>query len=94
VIVADVLYGWEPRTRYVQAESATRGQAKALVAWEDGEPFTALRCRRVWLHEREITEDDALFINMDDWYEGYVGWIECSPKDEGAIAWWEVTWPR
>ena len=89
----DSLYGWEPRTRYIRADLTTRGQAKAQVAWEDGEAFTDLRCRKVWLSHREITEDEAMQIWLDDWRPGDTGWLECSKSDPGAVAWWEVTWP-
>lgn len=91
--VLDVLDGWEPRTRYVLADGLTRGQAKARVAWDEGEAFTELRCRRVWLHEREITEDDAAELWMDDWYPGYVAWIGCAQDAAGATAWWELKLP-
>lgn len=87
------LYGWEARTMYVQCEATTRGQAKAQVAWEIGEAYVDMRCRRVWLHFRELTEDDAEQVWLDDWYPGYKAWIGCHPSDTGAVAWWEVTWP-
>ena len=90
----DILYGWEQRTRYVPISLFTRGQAKARIAWDECEPFTALRCRRVWLHYRAIREDEACDLWLDEWWPGYEAWVGCNATDEGAVAWWEVTWPR
>src|SRR5690242_10216516 len=90
---SEILDGWEPRTRFVLCDEMTRGQAKAAVAWDDGLAFVDLRCSRVYLHYREITEDEAAQCWMDDWREGDQGWIECGRRDEGATAWWCVTWP-
>lgn len=90
----ETLYGWEPGVRYVLAEGMTRGQAKARIAWDEGEPFTDLRCRLVWLQYREITEADAEDAWLDEWYPGYTAWIGCKQSDVGATAWWEVRVPR
>jgi hypothetical protein len=87
---AEVLTGWEPGVHYVKVSEATRGQAKALVADATGEWFLDLRSRKVWLHEREITEADAEYVWLDDWYPGYVAWIGCKPDAPGAEAWWEI----
>lgn len=92
--VVDVIPGWEPRTCYLKAEGVTRGQAKSAVAWDMGEAFTDMRCRKVWMQEREIPEDEACDYWLDDWYPGYVAWIECAKDASNAIAYWKVEWPR
>lgn len=89
----DVLHGWEHRTWYLACEHSTRGQAKARVAWDEGELFTDLRCRRVWLVYREVTEQDAQDYWFDDWRPGDEAWLGCKRGTEGAVAWWEVTLP-
>jgi len=89
------LYGWESRTRYFPCETHTRGQAKSETWYEEAVPFVDIRCRKVFLHYTEITEDDAMQIpGLPDWSPGDTGWIECSSRDEDAVEWWEVTWPR
>lgn len=88
--MSEILNGWEPGVYYVKAAESTRGQAKALVADETCEWFLDLRSRKVWLHEREITEADAEDCWLDDWYPGYVAWIACRRDAHGAEAWWEI----
>src|ERR1051326_9077405 len=88
--MAELLYGWECGVHYVKVDEATRGQAKALVEYETGAFFLDLRCRKVWLHEREITEEEAAEAWLDDWWPGYVGWIACRSDADGAAAWWEM----
>jgi hypothetical protein len=90
---AEVLYGWEQHTAFVRAEGVTRGQAKALVAWEIGELFTDMRCRSIWMAHREITEDEACELLCDDWYPGYVGYIQCD-EGPGAERFWWVDYKR
>ena len=90
----EILHGWEARTMYVVCEGTTRGQAKALVAWDVAMPFTDIRCRRIWLCFKELTEQEAEDAWVEEWRPGYKAWIGCKRTDEGAVAWWEVTWPR
>lgn len=92
--VVEIIQGWEPRTVYLRATDLTRGQAKAQAAWELCEAFTDLRCRKVWMQEREIREDEAQDYWLDDWYEGYVAWIECAKDAPDAIPHWKIEWPR
>jgi len=91
---AEIVYGWEHGIHYVKVADATRGQAKALVADETCEWFLDLRSRKVWLHEREITEQEAADNWLDDWWPGYVAWIGCKPDAECAEAWWEIRTAR
>lgn len=93
-IVDTELHGWEHRTRYLLCDRYSRNQAKSFVWYEEAVPYTDLRCRRVWLCYREVSEDEAAYQWVEDWEPGVKFWIGCKPEDEGAMAWWEVTWPR
>jgi hypothetical protein len=90
---AEMLYGFEAHTFYVEASAATRGQAKALVAYEECEPFTDVRCRRVWLELRCVSEEEAADLWLDGWLPDVPVWVACRSDTPGAVAWWELTTP-
>jgi hypothetical protein len=61
----------------------TRGRARAFAASEWGEPFTEVRCRKVWMHLATPDEPGG--------WTGDMAW-ECPKDTEGAMPYWRLDW--